>query len=365
MKRVLCTVLCFIFAVSLGLEGFAAPALADIPAYAGMPYAEINGGVPFFTEEEKTAEAFEYYAPQDTLGRCTQAFACVGHELMPTEERGAIGSIKPSGWHTVKYDIVDGKYLYNRCHLIGYQLTAENANECNLITGTRYLNMDGMLPFENLTAGYIEREFEKGNPVHVLYRVTPLYDGDCLVAAGVLMEGLSVEDDARGVCFCVFCYNVQPGIEINYATGESRLTPGQKETTGKTYETVLPVTFVINEASLKFHLPSCASAKKISAENRREASSFAFALMEDGYSPCGVCHPEKAEGTVVRYYYGDADLDGSITAADARLVLRTSVGLEQPGELALILSDTDADGTVSAADARTVLRAAVGLDPAA
>ena len=188
--------------------------LDDIPEWTDVAYVEINGNVPFFKESDLTTDSYEYYSDLDELGRCGVAEACVGQDLMPTEERGNIGSVKPTGWHTVKYDNVSGKYLYNRCHLIGYQLTAENANKKNLITGTRYLNIDGMLDFENMVANYVK---ETGN--HVMYRVTPIFEDDNLVASGVLMEGKSVEDDE--IEFCVYCYNVQPGIEIDYATGDS------------------------------------------------------------------------------------------------------------------------------------------------
>lgn len=197
--------------------------LDEVPAYSESPYVEINGNVPFFTDEEKSVTAsFETYSQLDTLGRCGVAYANVGKDLMPTEERESIGSVKPSGWQTVKYDCVSGKYLYNRCHLIGYQLTAENANELNLITGTRYLNVDGMLPFEDMVASYVK---ETGN--HVLYRVTPIFEGNNLVASGVLMEAMSVEDAGEGILFNVYCYNVQPGVEIDYATGESQLAGDQ------------------------------------------------------------------------------------------------------------------------------------------
>ena len=205
--------------------------LSDIPAYSGNPYVAINNNVPFFTDNEMTTTAFENYSSLDTLGRCGVAYANVCTEIMPTEERGAIGQVKPSGWHTVKYDIVSGKYLYNRCHLIGYQLSAENANTKNLITGTRYLNTEGMLPFENMVADYVK---ETGN--HVLYRVTPMFDGNNLLASGVLMEAKSVEDNGAGILFNVFCYNVQPGITIDYATGDSALdgtTPEQTKQESK------------------------------------------------------------------------------------------------------------------------------------
>ena len=191
--------------------------LDAIPAYEGYAFVEINNNQPFFTDADKQrTDAFEDYSELDSLGRCGVAYANICKELQPTEPRGKIGMVKPSGWHTVKYDCVDGKYLYNRCHLIGYQLTAENANEKNLITGTRYLNVDGMLPFENLVADYV-KETEN----HVLYRVTPVFEENNLVASGVLMEAESVEDKGIGVAYCVYVYNVQPGVVIDYATGEN------------------------------------------------------------------------------------------------------------------------------------------------
>ena len=193
--------------------------LKNIPDFSDTPYVEINGNIPYFTTDDMTTESYEEYDPLDTLGRCGVAISCIGKELMPTEERGSIGQVKPSGWQTVKYDFVNGKYLYNRCHLIGYQLTGENANTSNLITGTRYMNVDGMLPFENMVADYIR---ETGN--HVLYRVTPVFQGNELVARGVLMEAKSVEDDGDGILFCVYVYNNQPGVEIDYLTGKSTAT---------------------------------------------------------------------------------------------------------------------------------------------
>jgi len=196
----------------------------QIPEYSGMPYALINDNEPYFTEDELTATAFEFYSELDELGRCGVTYACVGKEIMPTEERGSIGHIKPTGWQTVKYEIVEGKYLYNRCHLIGYQLTGENANEKNLITGTRELNILGMLPFENMVADYVT---ETGN--HVMYRVTPVFDGNNLLADGVLIEAKSVEDDGDGILFNVFSYNVQYGIEIDYSNGNSRPADGFEE----------------------------------------------------------------------------------------------------------------------------------------
>lgn len=193
--------------------------LDDIPAFSGEPYVVLNNNLPNFTEEDMTTASFELYGDLDQLGRCSTAYANVGSDLMPTQKRGSISSVKPSGWHSVQYDHVDGKSLYNRCHLIGYQLTGENANKKNLITGTRYLNVDGMLPFENMVADYVK---ETNN--HVLYRVTPIFQSDYLVADGVEMEAWSVEDDGEGICFHIFAYNVQPGVTIDYATGESWLS---------------------------------------------------------------------------------------------------------------------------------------------
>lgn len=192
--------------------------LENIPQYSGQPYIVVNDNVPYFSDAELSTSSFEQYSDLDSLGRCGTAMASVGQDIMPTEERGSIGQVKPTGWQTVKYDCVDGKYLYNRCHLIGYQLTAENANKQNLITGTRYLNIEGMLPFENEVADYVK---ETNN--HVMYRATPIFSGNNLLADGVLLEGYSVEDKGAGVMFCVFAYNVQPGITIDYATGESKL----------------------------------------------------------------------------------------------------------------------------------------------
>lgn len=202
-----------------GIFGIKAPPVAsleDIPPYDFSPYIVINNNVPFFTEDEYTCESYEYYSELDDLGRCQSVMASIGKDLMPKDERGSIGQIKPSGWKTIKYDFIEGRYLYNRCHLLGFQLTGENANIKNLITGTRYLNIEGMLPFENMVADYVR---ETNN--HVLMRVTPVFDNDNLVASGVLIEALSMEDEGEGICFNVYCYNVQPGVKINYATGES------------------------------------------------------------------------------------------------------------------------------------------------
>ena len=256
----------------------------ELPVYTGEAGIAINGNIPFFTTEEITENVFEEYSELDDLGRCGVAFANVCRELMPTEERGSIGNIRPSGWHTVKYDQIADRYLYNRCHLIGYQLAGENANEKNLITGTRYLNIEGMLPWENLTAKYVE---ETGN--HVLYRVTPCYEGDNLVASGVLMEAFSVEDQGAGVCFNVYCYNVQPGILIDYATGESRLD--EAWALSESEDTELSYDYVLNTNTKRFHLPTCSSVEEIHEKNKEYYQGDRETLIEKGYSPCGRCSP--------------------------------------------------------------------------
>ena len=251
-----------------------------IPQYHGEPYAVVHNNEPYFTEEEITDRSFESYSNLDSLGRCGSAFASIGKDLMPQKERGSIGRVKPSGWHTAKYDSVDGKYLYNRCHLIGYQLTAEDANEENLITGTRYMNTTGMLPFENMTADYIK---ETGN--HVMYRVTPLFKGANLVADGVLMEAYSVEDKGEGITFCVFVYNVQPGISIDYKTGDSHLLDEGN------VQSIEQQDYVLNMHSKKFHRPNCASVSQIKEENRKKYHGTQEELMQQGYEPCGSCRP--------------------------------------------------------------------------
>ncbi|MCQ2449478.1 MAG: DNA/RNA non-specific endonuclease [Clostridia bacterium] len=301
--------------------------LKSVPKYGKSPYAVINDNTPYFTTADRTVKSFEKYSPLDKLGRCGVAYACVGKDLMPTEERGAIGQVKPSGWQLAKYDCVSGKYLYNRCHLIGYQLTAENANECNLITGTRYLNVDGMLPFENMVADYV-----KETKNHVLYRVTPIFEGNNLVAAGVLMEAYSVEDGGDDICFNVFCYNVQPGITINYADGTSKLngaaatTSSQSSSSKVTSSTSSKVTssktsstatssktassttsktssttttpssnakYIVNisKSSMKFHYPTCGSVSQMKESNKRATNESRESLISQGYSPCQKCNP--------------------------------------------------------------------------
>lgn len=250
----------------------------NIPAYTGSPYVALYDNVPQFSAAELTTESYEQYAPLDALGRCGTAIACIGTDLMPTEERGSIGQVKPSGWKTVKYDFVDGKYLYNRCHLIGFQLTGENANACNLITGTRYLNIQGMLPFENMVADYV-KETEN----HVLYRVTPLFFEEESVARGVQMEGYSVEDEGEGICFNVYCYNVQPQVTIDYATGDSHAdeAASSADDEGETY--------VLNTSSKRIHRADCASVKSVAEENRQEYGGNLDALLAQGYKKCGNC----------------------------------------------------------------------------
>ena len=276
-----------------------AATLAEVPEYSGDPYVEINDNQPEFEDYELTTEAFEEYSELDELGRCGTAEACVGEETMPTEERGNISSIKPTGWKNKDYDNVDGGRLYNRCHLIGFQLTGENANEKNLITGTRYMNTEGMLPFENMVADYVH---ETDN--HVLYRVTPIFDGDDLVASGVQMEAESVEDDGAGVCFNVYVYNVQPQITINYATGdnwESDTVESDKDLSeyDETDRLENPEgswaeeeqTYILNVNSHKFHLPECSGAKDMKEQNKREFTGTRSELIEEGYEPCGSCNP--------------------------------------------------------------------------
>lgn len=279
--------------------------LSSIAEFTDKPYVAVNGNVPYFTESELTDQSYEYYSDLDALGRCGTACASIGQDLMPTEPRGSIGMVKPTGWHTVRYDdLVDGKYLYNRCHLIGYQLTGENANTKNLITGTRYLNIDGMLPFENMVADYVK---ETGN--HVMYRVTPIFEGDNLLANGVLMEGYSVEDKGAGVSYCVFAYNVQPGIEIDYATGESKLADSAQQEEQKT-ATVTPTPspepekqepatgseasqadYILNTNTKKFHYPTCSSVNDMKEKNKQEFFGTRDEAISNGYSPCGRCKP--------------------------------------------------------------------------
>lgn len=262
--------------------------LSNIPDYDGKAYVELNGNVPEFSESEKTySESFEEYGKLDSLGRCTYAVSCIGKDLMPTEKRGSIGSVKPSGWHISKYDFVDGKYLYNRCHLIGYQLTAENANERNLITGTRYLNIEGMLPFENDVADYIEITNN-----HVYYKVTPIFEGNNLVANGVQMQAYSVEDNGQGISINVYCYNVQPGVAIDYATGDNQaVASSSASVTSTSSDEADKKTYIVNTKTKKFHNPDCDGAKKMSSSNKKKYKGTRDSLISNGYLPCQKCNP--------------------------------------------------------------------------
>ena len=262
-----------------------APAITldDIPAWSGDAYVQIDRGIPGFTAGDLTTDAFEQYSPLDSLGRCGTAYANVCRELMPTEDRGSISSVTPSGWLNKQYDFIDGKYLYNRCHLIGFQLTGENANERNLITGTRYLNIEGMLPFENMVADHVKEEDH-----HVLYRVTPIYRENDLVCSGVQLEGWCVEcGESRyeedHFQFHVYCYNVQPGVLIDYATGDSTFSEIGLDSEKQDW--------VLNTSSKKFHTPDCSNAQSISEKNRQEITCTRDELIYKGYEPCGMCKP--------------------------------------------------------------------------
>jgi len=258
--------------------------ISEIPKYTGEAFVCLNGNVPFFTEEDFSGKSFEEYGELDYLNRCGVAFSKIGPELMPTEERGPIGQVKPSGWQISKYDFVDGKYLYNRCHLIGFQLTGENANEKNLITGTRYLNVEGMLPFENMVADYI-----KETKNHVLYRVTPVFEGINLIASGVIMEAMSVEDNGDGILFNVYCYNVQPGVKIDYKTGDNE----QDSEYEFTQENKIPqnVTYVLNKNSLKLHRVDCESVSEMKEKNKVYLGITKAEALKKGYIPCASCNP--------------------------------------------------------------------------
>ena len=265
-------------AVSVSLE--------EVPAYSGSPYVELDGNQPGFSLEERTTDSFETYSTLDALGRCGPAYACIGQDLMPTEDRESISSVLPTGWVQAEYDFVEGGSLYNRCHLIGFQLTGENANEENLITGTRYMNVEGMLPFENMVADYIK---ETGN--HVLYRAAPIFEGENLVASGVVMEAFSVEDEGEGVCFHVYVYNVQPGVEIDYATGESWETGDSAFSALESQVEEQEADYVLNTSSKKFHRPDCSSVDSMSGKNRQEYHGTREELIAQGYEPCGSCNP--------------------------------------------------------------------------
>lgn len=265
-----------------------------IPDYAGQPYVELEENQPRFTVEEITTTSYEFYSELDSLGRCGYTMACVGQDIMPTEARESISGVKPSGWINKQYDtdLVDGGYLYNRCHLIGFQLTGENANKQNLITGTRYLNIEGMLPFENMVADYVK---ETGN--HVMYRVTPVFVGNNLLASGVRLEGYSVEDNGEGVCFHVFAYNVQPGITINYATGANWLNGDEAMTTSGDADAATDTAplgdpnYVLNTKTKRIHLPTCPSVADMNPENRQDFYGTKQELLDQKYMICGTCKP--------------------------------------------------------------------------
>lgn len=269
--------------------------LSSIPAYSGKAYVVVNNNNPYFEKSDLTTKSFEQYAPLDSLGRCGVAYANIGRDIMPTEERGSIGMVKPSGWHSIRYENVDGRYLYNRCHLIGFQLSAENANKSNLITGTRYLNIQGMLPFENMVADYV-----KGTSNHVLYRVTPIFEGNNLVASGVLMEGYSVEDNGDGICYNVYCYNVQPGIKINYATGDSEAEDGSapygssatvSNPTQSNNDNSSSASYIGNKNTKKFHYPTCSSVGQMKESNKKYLNCTRDQAIKQGFDPCGRCCP--------------------------------------------------------------------------
>ena len=302
-KALLSALLCLglLFGYTLLSQPAAGPEELDLtalPPYAGEPWAVLNDDRPAFTEEELAFSGEPVFSPPDELDRRGPALALVGPETLPAEERGPIGQIKPPGWHTVRYDHIEGKYLYNRCHLIAYQLSGVNEEPLNLITGTRYLNVSAMLPLENLVAQYIR---ETGN--HVLYRVTPLYEGENLLCDRLLLEARSVEDGGEGLSLCRCLYNVQPGVVIDYATGESRLeegfsastpTPTAAETPAETpaaEELPEGVTYILNTRSGRFHLPDCPGAAAISEKNRQNSTDTREELLAQGYTPCGTCKP--------------------------------------------------------------------------
>ena len=254
--------------------------LEKVPDFSGKPFVEINGNIPVFDNVNEVSESFETYGERDVLGRCTAAFALIGRETMPDEERESIAEIIPTGFKNREYDFIEGGYVYNRCHLIGFQLTGENANTRNLITGTRYMNVEGMLPFENMIADYV-----KETQNHVLYRVTPIFDGNDLVARGVQLEAKSIEDKGKGICFNVYVYNNQPGIIINYSNGKSARAGEELP------DNDLETEYILNTNSKKFHTTDCSGAKNISPKNKTRFKGDRDELISQGYSPCGTCDP--------------------------------------------------------------------------
>ena len=274
----------------------------DVPLYDGEPYVLLNEDVPLFTEEEIKTITGITYSELDKLGRCGPAYGQIGKETIPQEQRGPIGDVRPSGWQTVRYDdLIEDRYLYNRCHLIGYQLAGANAEVRNLITGTRYLNTAGMLPIENQIYEYVT-----GTGNHVLYRVTPIFEEDNLVASGVVIEAYSVEDKGKGIKLCRYLFNVQPGVIIDYKTGDSQreetyqleLTVPENETIGIPVTRQMPadeipddITYVLNINTMRFHDPSCPSVEDMKEKNRRNSSETRDVLIAQGYKPCARCTP--------------------------------------------------------------------------
>ena len=285
---------------------------SHLPEYNDEPYAEVNNDVPLFTESEIESVKDVQYSELDELGRCSKAFGLIGPETIPEDKRGSIGDVRPTGWHTVRYDDrIEDRYLYNRCHLIGYQLAGANAEERNLITGTRYLNTSGMLPLENKVLAYIT-----GTGNHVLYRVTPVFEEDNLVASGILMEAYSIEDKGEGIQFCRYLFNVQPGVMIDYKNGDSWedstydipeetqeiviFIPEVKNNDSSVPDRSIPaetdqnenqITYVLNTNTKRFHDPLCPSVEDMKEKNREYSTASREELLELGYVPCGRCNP--------------------------------------------------------------------------
>lgn len=261
-------------------------AARQAPAYSGDPSVELAGDVPAFSADEITSQSFEDYWPLDSLGRVTGAFACVGWETMPTQERGDIHEIHPTGWEQRRYSWVDGGALYNRCHLISHSLGAEDANERNLMTGTRSMNVAGMQPYEMEIVDYIR---ETGN--HVMYRVVPVFSGDNLVADGVHLQAQSVEDGGEGVSFNVYCYNVEPGVWIDYATGENGPDGTEGDAKGPAAESVPSSKYVLNTKSMRIHRADCEAVASMSDQNKEPWDGTVREARAQGYSSCGICNP--------------------------------------------------------------------------
>ena len=285
IKRLVVVFLSFvlmIFAIGCDRVPARSDSIAEVAEYGGNAYVPVNENIPEFSADDYTSSSYEFYSDLDSYGRCGYAMACLGQDLMPTEDRKSISHVKPSGWVNNPYYFIDGEYLYNRCHLIGFQLAGENDNEKNLITGTRYMNVEGMLPFENMVADYIS---ETDN--HVLYRVTPVFIASNLLAHGVQMEAWSVEDNGAGICYNVYCYNVQPGVEIDYATGDNWVSDVFVDSTEPTVEFY----YILNIGSKKFHASDCGQALSIKPENAEKFIGDRESLIEDGYEPAGCCQP--------------------------------------------------------------------------